>query len=126
MFGKGCLCRDLSLDQAGKLLKLLRDNVPTQILPKQLGPMGREAWKSDGYACEEGYLFTAGPEPKARIPFLVEAWARTCAPRTNSPDDLPYPVEITDVTINRSPAIASHNCQRSGRTRDVSLNIGGR
>jgi hypothetical protein len=124
MFGKGCLCRDLSLDQASKLLKLLRDNVPTQILPKQLGPMGREAWKSDGYACEEGYLLTAS-EPRARIPFLVESWARTCAPRTNTPDDLPYPVEITDITINRSPAIATYNCQRSGRARDVWVNIGG-
>jgi hypothetical protein len=123
-FGKGRLCRDVNQAQAAELLSLLRSNVSAVIKPKQLGPMKCGAWSSDGYACEEGTFTSGRHEPFAQIPFLVEAWATTCKPQTDSDDDDVYPIDFTCFTINRSPAIVDYRAWRFGRSRDVSLYLG--
>jgi hypothetical protein len=45
-FGKGRLCQDMNQEEAGDLLSILREGMAT-IKPKQLGPMGPNAWKHE-------------------------------------------------------------------------------
>ena len=127
-FGKGRLCRDVSQTEAGDLLEILRRHVPAQITAKQLGPMGREAWKHeeliDGYACEEGALKGGSSEPCAQIPFLVEVWAATCETRINGAGDGIYSMDVIGFTINRSPAIVRSTSSREGRSKNASLTLG--
>jgi hypothetical protein len=128
-FGKGRFCRDLNKVEAAELLRLLQSCCASPIKPKQLYPMGREAWKhehlDDGYSCEEGFFQTGRHEPFGNIPFLVEAWAATCAAPEDVQDDADvYATHIVGFTINRSPAIVSYNCHREGRNRELSLNLG--
>jgi hypothetical protein len=119
-FGKGRLCRDLSKLEVIELLNLLRRDALAIIRPKQLGPMGGDAWKherlTDGYALEEGILET-GRAPKAQIPFLVEAWAATCETQDNPDDDDDVRTNIVGFTINRSSALVQYESVREGRTR---------
>ena len=86
------------------------------------------AWRheglTDGYACEEGTFESGRNEPCAQIPFLVEAWAKTCKPRAEADEDHVYPVEIIGFTINRSPAIVQSSPDRKGRSRNVWLTLG--
>src|SRR5262245_57915896 len=131
MFCKGRLCRNVSKPEATQLLELLREHTrEKRVCPKQLGAMGRDAWKhadlSDGYACEEG-TFNSGTGncPYAQIPFLVEVWAATCEPSASMDDgDDVYAVDVVGFTINRSPAIIRYNASRIGRSRDLSLTFG--
>jgi hypothetical protein len=129
-FGKGRLCQDVNKEEAAELLRLLQWVAAAPIKPKQLGPMGRDAWKhehlDDGYACEKGSFQTGRHEPFGNIPFLVEAWAatrRTNVEPVDSKDDV-YATDIVGFTINRSPAIVSYDSHREGRNRDVALNLG--
>jgi hypothetical protein len=126
-FGKGRLCRDISKDQAAELLWLLQRNAAARIHPKQLGPMGREAWKHEhltyGYACEEGTFQSGRHEPFAQIPFLVESWAATCETQLDADDDF-YATDIIGFTINRSPAIVQSGAFREGRSRNLALILG--
>ena len=117
-FGKGRLCRDVSKPQAAQLLALLREHTcEKRIKPKQLGPMGREAWKcaelNDGYAFEEG-TFNDGDyySVVAQIPFLVEAWAATCEPPASMDDDDDdvYAVEI--VGLHHQPVAGDYSLRR--------------
>jgi hypothetical protein len=125
-FGKGRLCRDINKEEAAELLRLLQWLAAAPIKPKQLGPMGRDAWRherlDDGYACEEGSFQTGRHEPFGNIPFLVEAWAATCRTNVDAEDDV-YATDIVGFTINRSPAIVSYSSHREGRNRDLSLKV---
>jgi hypothetical protein len=123
-FGKGRLCRDVNQTEAADLLRLLRSHVPAAIKPKQLGAMDRGAWKSDGYACEEGTFQSGRNIPTAHIPFLVEVWAETAVTQTDADDDDAYPVDIVSFTINRSPAIVQSSSGRKGKSRSVWLSLG--
>jgi DNA topoisomerase VI subunit B len=128
-FGKGRLCRDMNKADAADLLRLLQSQTASSFKPKQLGPMGPNAWKheelTDGYAFEEGTFTTGRAEPYAKIPFLVEVWTATCA----LPDDGQcgrdlYPVDIIGCTINRSPAIIDLHSYRDGITRSANVSLG--
>jgi len=126
-FGKGRLCRDVNKAEAAELLRLLQRLAAAPIKPKQLGPMGRDAWKrrqlSDGYALEEGSFQTGRHEPFGRIPFLVEAWAGTFEPRSHDADDV-YDVSVIGATINRTPALLRAAVYREGRSRKATLVLG--
>ena len=134
-FGKGRLCRDVSKPEAAQLLALLREHTcDKRIKAKQLGAMGRDAWKcaelNDGYALEEGTFnhdSTGDYSVVAQIPFLVEAWAATReSPASMHDDDNDvYAVDVVGFTINRSPAIIRCSADRIGRSRDLSLTFGG-
>src|SRR5260221_2961175 len=126
-FGKGTLCGDLSKQQAAELLEMLQRLAAASIKPKQLGPMGRDAWKNkllnDGYALEEGSFRTGRHEPFGRIPFLVEAWAGTFEPRSHDADDV-YDVSVIGATINRTPALLRAAVYPEGRSRNATLVLG--
>jgi DNA topoisomerase VI subunit B len=126
-FGKGRLCRDISKAAAAELLSTLQQ-VAVLIRPKQLGPMGRKAWKHErllhGYACEEGSFKAGAHPPFGEIPYLVEAWAATCKPHSENEEDV-YAVRPLGLTINRTPALIEPSCYREGLSRNVILSLGG-
>ena len=127
-FGKGRLCRDVNKAEAAELLRLLQRLAAEPIKPKQLGPIGRYAWKrwnlSHGYALEEGTFQTGRHEPFGSIPFLVEAWAGTFEPKSHDPDDV-YDVSVIGTTINRTPALlVGADVYREGRSRNATLVLG--
>jgi hypothetical protein len=125
-FGKGRLCRDMNKAEAAVLLNTLQ-RLAAPIRPKQLGPMGREAWKHahllHGYACEEGSFQAGAHPPFGQIPYLVEAWAATCEPDSYDEEDV-YAVRPLGLTINRTPALIERSCYREGQSRNVNLWLG--
>jgi DNA topoisomerase VI subunit B len=125
-FGKGRLCRDMNKAEAAELLTMLQQKAAL-IRPKQLGPMGHEAWKQadllHGYACEEGSFQAGAHPPFGQIPYLVEAWAATCEPDSKNEDDV-YAVRCFGLTINRTPALIEPSCYREGWSRNVNLWLG--
>jgi DNA topoisomerase VI subunit B len=125
-FGKGRLCRDMNKAEGAELLSMLQQ-AAVLIRPKQLRPMGRDAWKHaellHGYACEEGSFQAGARPPFGRIPYLVEAWAATCEPDSENDEDV-YAVRPLGLTINRTPALIEPSCYRQGLSRNVILWLG--
>jgi DNA topoisomerase VI subunit B len=125
-FGKGRLCRDMNKAEAAELLNMLQQ-IAVLIRPKQLGPMGREAWKHanllHGYACEEGSFQAGAHPPFGQIPYLVEVWAATCKPNSEDEDDI-YAIRPFGLTINRTSALIDASCYREGLSRNVILSLG--
>jgi hypothetical protein len=69
------LCKDVTRQQAAHLLKMARLNAkPVQ--PKRLGAVGAERLPDCAYAVTRGTVSFGAHEPKAEIPFVVEAWAK--------------------------------------------------
>jgi hypothetical protein len=128
-FGKGRLCRDINKEEAGQLLTLLQSLAVSSFRPKQLGPMGADAWQheqlTDGFACEEGELLVGRSDPRATIPFIIEVWAATREPADFAANQRDYyPIDILGATINRSPAIINLHAYRDGRSRSANVSIG--
>jgi hypothetical protein len=133
-FGKERLCRDMNKAEAAELLDMLQEQ-SVLIRPKQLGPMGPDAWEHErlihGYACEaseEDYFQAGAHPPFGRIPYLVEAWAATCTPvgcdlRHHAYEHL-YQVRCCGLTINRTPALIDCTAYRHGQSRNVILSLG--
>ena len=67
-------CSRVTLAQAKRLLLAARDNAK-QVNPKRLGAIGPDLYSNAAYACAYGVAEFGADEPKAEIPFVVEAWA---------------------------------------------------
>ena len=95
------LCRDIDREQALRLLETARD-ASKPVNQKRLGAVGPDAFPRSSYAISYGEA-SFGPEPRARIPLVVEAWA--------------YPHEKSAIvaSVNRTPIAA-----RLSMTRDKS------
>ena len=101
------LCRDIDQEQALRLLGAARE-ASKPVNPKRLGAVGPDAYSRSSYAISYDEA-TFGAEPRARIPFVVEAWA--------------YPHEKSAIvaSVNRTPIAA-----RLSMTRDKSdINVFG-
>lgn len=103
---KGVFCRDLTREQARELLTVARYEA-RPVSPARLGQVGRPAHPSVSYSCQRGTATIGGREPKAVIPFVVEAWA-TAERRDESGDE----IEVTMI-VNRTPAVAPLKSWRS-------------
>jgi hypothetical protein len=57
----------------------------TPLPAKVLRPLGRDAIVCDGYALTEGTFTDGTHEPKATIPFIVEAWVNAYDPKEDKP-----------------------------------------
>ena len=97
---KGSPCRALTRDQARELLIVARYEAKP-VTPARLGQIGRTASPAVSYSCQRGTAAIGGREPKAEIPFVVEAWA-TAERRDGTGDD----IEIL-MSVNRTPAVAA-------------------
>ena len=69
------VCRDLTRPQAEKLLLAARTNA-REVNPKRLGAVGPDGMWNGAYAVAYGTATFGSAEPRARIPYVVEAWAR--------------------------------------------------
>ena len=87
------LCKDVERDQAMTLLKAARDAVKP-VTQKRLGGVGPQAFPWMAYTIAYGEAQFGASEPRALIPFAVEAWAKT--------DD----ANSLSVSINRTPVAA--------------------
>ena len=70
---KGTACTDLTRDQAIEVLKRARAET-SAVLADRLGKVGKLPTLLPSYAIEQSVFRTGGREPKAEIPFVVEAW----------------------------------------------------
>ena len=69
------LCNNVNRQQAAKLLEAARTNAKP-VNPERLGRVGPDAF-SGAYTCAHGVARFGATEPKADIPFVVEAWAES-------------------------------------------------
>lgn len=72
-------CHALSRAQAVELLRSARA-AARPVRPERLGTVGRLDILPPSYGCEKGLLVAGGREPKAQVPFVVEAWAHADRP----------------------------------------------
>jgi hypothetical protein len=70
---KNTACHALSRAQAVELLLSARA-AARPARPARLGTVGRLDTLPPSYGCEQGLLVAGGREPKAQVPFTVEAW----------------------------------------------------
>jgi Topoisomerase 6 subunit A/Spo11, Toprim domain len=68
------LCTTVTHKQAARLLGAARSNA-RQVNPQRLGVVGTEAFPGYAYGYSDGVVRFGSAEPKAEIPFVVEAWA---------------------------------------------------
>lgn len=70
---KGMTCRSLDRDQAVALLGAARSHAKP-VSPQRLGSVGKLESLPEGYGIEVGTVQIGARNPKAEIPFVVEAW----------------------------------------------------
>jgi hypothetical protein len=92
-------CNEVSRREAVKLLQAARLHA-RPVNPNRLGGIGRDGFANMFYAAEHGTVELGSVEPLAKIPFVVEAWARKEQAGENRKDDLD-----AILVINRTPAV---------------------
>ena len=105
---KGWSCRHLNRQQAVDLLIVARHEA-RQVSPQRIDALGRFRDYA-GYACQRGVTKIGGREPKAEIPFVVDAWASAGRPE-RSKDSVGVAMYV-----NRTPAVASIEAWRTKGT----------
>ncbi|WP_345822906.1 hypothetical protein ABC766_32025 (plasmid) [Methylobacterium fujisawaense] len=103
---KGAPCRSLTRDQARELLTVARYEA-RPVSPARLGHVGRMNSSAISYAIQRGQATIGGREPKAEIPFVIEAWA-TAERRDEGGDEIDV-----NMSVNRTPAVANIEAWRS-------------
>jgi hypothetical protein len=109
------VCADINRQRAIRLLKVARQQT-RPVRPERLGGIGRNGFPADGmsYAVERGTVELGSIEPLAKIPFVVEAWARsTSAFAKKATDDV-----CISVLVNRTPVTDDVNAWRDTK-RDL-------
>src|SRR5262249_18799822 len=71
-------CRDVTTAQAATLLSSAR-GFTKQVNPKRLGTIGPSAFPEFSYAAADGEASFGARLPPAVIPFVAEAWVKTCS-----------------------------------------------
>ena len=91
---KGTACTDLTRDQAMEVLNRARAEA-SPVSAKRLGKVGKIPGLPEWYAIEHGEFMTGGRDPKAMIPFVVEAWV-SVDPKGKSEAEIRPPVRQPD------------------------------
>jgi hypothetical protein len=99
-------CRGLTRPQAEKLLLAARANA-REVTPKRLGAVGADGVWSGFYAVAYGTATFGSAEPRAQIPYVVEAWARTA----NATGAI--------ICVNRTPVAGAIRAARDKRDIDL-------
>ena len=100
------ICSQITRAQAETLLEAARESArPVQ--PKRLGTVG-DVFPAQSYACSHGIAQFGAAEPRARIPFAVEAWARNATRYTD-----------LMVCVNRTPTTGEIEAARERRDIDA-------
>jgi hypothetical protein len=109
-------CNEVSRDGAVYLLKVAR-YYARAVNPKRLGGIGPDGFENVYYAVERGEADLGSAEPLAKIPFVVEAWARKIKDRADGKNNL-----RAVLFINRTPSVDQISVYRDG---DKDLTIKG-
>lgn len=99
---RGVPCAGMSREQSIALLGAARSH-SKQVNPRRLGAIGPDVFEG-AYAIERGTAETGSHEPKADIPFVVEAWADL--------RELDGKHVDVDLMVNRTPATGEINAQK--------------
>jgi hypothetical protein len=75
-------CESVTREQAAKLLEIARAQA-RPVSPERLGFVCRDPFCDSQYAIQRGHVLVGNAMPKADIPFVVEAWARTISAKGN-------------------------------------------
>jgi hypothetical protein len=103
-------CRALSRAQAVELLQSARA-AARPVRPERLGTVGRLDILPPSYSCEQGLLVAGGREPKARVPFTVEAWGHADRPSEDR--------SRLNVFVNRTPITGEVRVYQGKESLDV-------
>lgn len=101
------VCREVSMVQAASLLNAAR-SFSKRVTPKRLGTVGPSAFPAYAYAVADGEARFGAASPHAVIPFVVEAWVKTCTGFTN-----------ILACVNRTPITGDVRAKRDRRDIDL-------
>jgi hypothetical protein len=99
------ICSDVTRQDAATLLDWARQNART-VKPNRLGGAGQDAFPGYAYAATSGSARFGSAEPRAEIPFVVEAWAA----ESNG--------MLLAVCVNRTPVAGDIHTSRDKREID--------
>ena len=103
-------CGSITGEQATALLEIAR-TAARKVSPERLGSVGRDAFPESKYAIEHGHALLGSENPKAEIPFVVEAWAE----KTNEKGNIKI-----NISVNRIPITGEINAYRDA-DKDINL-----
>jgi hypothetical protein len=107
-------CEDVNREQAIKLLEIARAYA-RPVNPERLGGIGRDGLFDDmSYAVERGEVELGSVDPKAKIPFVAEAWAHKME-SADGDDGI-----TAKLMINRTPSVEELGAWR-GRDKNLWL-----
>jgi hypothetical protein len=105
------LCKDVTREQAADLLKIARLRAKA-VTPQRLGAVG-DIFRDHAYARVCGTTAFGSDEPKAEIPFVVEAWA------VELKAEHKHDTHLASVSVNRTPVTG--NIRAAHNKRDINL-----
>jgi hypothetical protein len=99
-------CSSVTQVQARTLLLVARESA-RPVKPKRLGSLGPDPFPRYAYGCANGFVELGSAEPKAKIPFVVEAWAspagetrlKVCVNRTPVTGDIAAARDKRDINV---------------------------
>jgi hypothetical protein len=106
------ICKDITRAQALTLLETARRHAKP-VTPERLGTIGAEAFPRAVYAMATGSAEFGSVEPKATIPFVVEAWAEKADGERADDDTTLF------VCVNRTPITGEIHAARDKRDIDA-------
>lgn len=106
-------CNALTRPQTYALLHAARAEAKP-VRPQRLGAVGQASWLPRAYSRQLGEVEIGGREPKARIPFAIEAWAVARPRQAAGREDAGL-----DVYVNRTPVAATVRAYCSKKEFDI-------
>jgi hypothetical protein len=102
-------CNAVTRRQAASLLEVAQGSA-RQVNPQRLGTVGAEAFPGYAYGHSQGIVQFGSAEPQAKIPFVVEAWARS---------DKKMKRTTLSAYVNRTPVTGAVDAARDKRDIDA-------
>jgi hypothetical protein len=87
-------CEGVNHTQAARLLAVVRKHA-RPVSPERLGLVGRDAYPRRYHAIERNHAEFGSAQPKAEVPFVVEAWARKTSEKGSN-------IQLS-MLVNRTP-----------------------
>jgi hypothetical protein len=103
-------CNSVNRQQATALLQAAREYA-RPVSAERLGAVGRNVYPGYYYAIEHGNAFVGSAEPRADIPFVVEAWATKLRSQSEA--------QRLTILVNRTPVPGDIHAYRGSDKRIV-------
>jgi hypothetical protein len=109
------LCKDVTREQAADLLEMARLHAKA-VRPERLGAVGAELFRDYAYARVCGTATFGAEKPAAKIPFVVEAWAKEYKDKEYKDKEAET---VLGACVNRTPVTGNIRAARDKRDIDV-------